>query len=66
MTTDVPTEASPANPAPEPDQSSAPSAPPTVVEEEEEEEEVEECVSALQLVGGQSSLLFFKLRGMID
>uniref|UniRef100_A0AAQ4NNT8 B-related factor 1 n=1 Tax=Gasterosteus aculeatus aculeatus TaxID=481459 RepID=A0AAQ4NNT8_GASAC len=51
VTTDVPTEASPANPAPEPDQSSAPSAPPTVVEEEEEEEEVEECVSALQLVG---------------
>uniref|UniRef100_A0AAQ4RRJ4 Transcription factor IIIB 90 kDa subunit n=1 Tax=Gasterosteus aculeatus aculeatus TaxID=481459 RepID=A0AAQ4RRJ4_GASAC len=66
VTTDVPTEASPANPAPEPDQSSAPSAPPTVVEEEEEEEEVEECVSALQLVGGQSSLLFFKFRGMID
>uniref|UniRef100_A0AAQ4S0C8 Transcription factor IIIB 90 kDa subunit n=1 Tax=Gasterosteus aculeatus aculeatus TaxID=481459 RepID=A0AAQ4S0C8_GASAC len=59
-------QASPANPAPEPDQSSAPSAPPTVVEEEEEEEEVEECVSALQLVGGQSSLLFFKFRGMID
>ncbi|KAM6906589.1 transcription factor IIIB 90 kDa subunit [Lycodopsis pacificus] len=35
----------------EPDRSSAPSVPTTVVEEEEEEEEVEECVSALQLVG---------------
>lgn len=41
----------------------APVAPPPVLEEEEEveeeEEEVEEeCVSALQLVGGQCRLLF--------
>ncbi|KAL6095420.1 brf1 [Pungitius sinensis] len=48
LTTYVQSEASP---APKPDPSPAPSAPPTVVEEEEEEEEVEECVSALQLVG---------------
>lgn len=32
-------------------------APPTVVENEEEEEVEEECVSALQLVGGQSMFL---------
>uniref|UniRef100_A0A3Q3XC88 Transcription factor IIIB 90 kDa subunit n=1 Tax=Mola mola TaxID=94237 RepID=A0A3Q3XC88_MOLML len=45
-----------ATPNPEANASSAPAAPPTALEEEEEEEEEEveeECVSALQLVGGQ-------------
>uniref|UniRef100_A0A3B4WFS6 Transcription factor IIIB 90 kDa subunit n=1 Tax=Seriola lalandi dorsalis TaxID=1841481 RepID=A0A3B4WFS6_SERLL len=64
-------------PDPEPDTSSAPPAAPTTVEveeeeEEEEEEEVEveeECVSALQLVGGQSCFYCenpgFKHRGTL-
>ncbi|XP_042358823.1 BRF1 RNA polymerase III transcription initiation factor subunit b isoform X5 [Plectropomus leopardus] len=66
MTTEVTPAAAPeAPPKPEPATSSAPAAPAVAVEEEEEEgeeeeeEEVEEeCVSALQLVGGQSRLLF--------
>lgn len=53
-----------AAPDPGSDAGPAPVAPPPVLEEEEEEveeeeEEVEEeCVSALQLVGGQCRLLF--------
>uniref|UniRef100_A0AAQ6A2I6 B-related factor 1 n=1 Tax=Amphiprion ocellaris TaxID=80972 RepID=A0AAQ6A2I6_AMPOC len=50
-----------AEPTPEPEQepSADPPAAPLPMEEEDEEEEVEEeCVSALQLVGGQFRLLF--------
>lgn len=39
------------DPDPDPDPDPTPFSPPAVLEEEEEEEE--ECVSALQLVGGQ-------------
>lgn len=66
MTTDTTTEeaAAEGTPDPEPYTNPTPAAPPTVLEEEEEEEDEveEECVSALQLVGGQSRLLFRKLR----
>lgn len=47
---------------------STPVTPPTALEDEEEEEEVEEeeCVSALQLVGGQCGLLFWNTFGKCD